>query len=201
MRDLVFINVTSSGDLYQPFEDICHYIFHLALVTFYITEGRVREMSSDIYQQLPLFQNLKPAQFQLLRPMFVPCDCYAGDILFEQGDPADFLFLVVSGEVTIRYKPEDGPPITITRVRPGGVVGWSAALGNRQYTSGAVCSGYTQMLRVRGKDLKHLCQEYPDTGILILERLAWVIAERLRHTHDQVVELLKQGIGSGMPGI
>ncbi|MGW8249787.1 MAG: Crp/Fnr family transcriptional regulator, partial [Anaerolineales bacterium] len=123
------------------------------------------------------------------------------DVLFEQGDFAEYLYLVVNGEVTIRYKPEDGAPITITRVRAGGVVGWSAALGNRQYTSGAVCSDYTQMLRVRGRDLKHLCEEHPETGILILERLAWVIAERLRHTHEQVVELLKQGIGSGIPGV
>jgi CRP-like cAMP-binding protein len=158
-------------------------------------------MSSDIYQQLPLFQDLKPAQLQLLKPIFLPCDCYTGDALFEQGDFAEYLYLVVSGEVTIRYKPEDGTPITITRVRSGGVVGWSAALGNRQYTSGAICTDYTQMLRVRGRDLKHLCEEYPDTGILILERLAWVIAERLRHTHEQVVELLKQGIGSGMPSV
>ena len=158
-------------------------------------------MSSDIYQQLPLFRDLKPAQLQLLMPMFVPIDRYADAVLFEQGDPADFLYLIASGEVTIRYKPEDGSAITVSRVRAGGVVGWSAALGNRQYTSGAICSGYTQMLRVRGRDLRHLCEEYPETGILILERLAWVIADRLRNTHDQVVELLKQGVGSGMPSV
>ena len=57
------------------------------------------------------------------------------------------------------------------------------------------------MLRVRGKDLKYLCEEHPDTGILILERLAWVIAERLRHTHEQVIDLLKQGILNGTPGV
>jgi CRP-like cAMP-binding protein len=158
-------------------------------------------MPGDIYQQLPIFQDLSPAQLQLLQPIFVPCDCYTGSMLFEQGDSAEFLYLVVSGEVTIRYKPEDGPPITITRVRPGGIVGWSAALGNRQYTSAAICTAYSQMLRVRGRDLKRLCEDYPDTGILILERLAWVIADRLRHTHEQVVELLKQGIGSGIPSI
>ncbi len=158
-------------------------------------------MPGDIYQQLPLFQDLSPAQLQILRPIFVPCDCYTGNVLFEQGDPAEFLYLVVSGEVTIRYKPEDGPPITITRVRPGGIVGWSAALGNRLYTSAAICTAYSQMLRVRGRDLKRLCEDYPDTGILILERLAWVIADRLRHTHEQVVELLIQGIGSGLPSI
>jgi hypothetical protein len=50
------------------------------------------------------------------------------------------------------------------------------------------------MLRVRGEDLRNLCNENPDTGILILERLATVIAERLRNTHDHVMALLLQGL-------
>lgn len=154
-------------------------------------------MPGDIFNQLPFFDGLTPDQLELLRPLFVPCDCYSGTVLFEQGDSAENLFIVVVGEVTIQHKPHDAPPITLTRVHPGGVVGWSAALGNREYTSGAICSRYSQMLRVRGEDLRNLCEQYPDTGILILERLATVIAERLRNTHDHVMTLLKQGLGNG----
>lgn len=153
-------------------------------------------MSGDIFDKLALFKNLDVEQRRLLRPLFLPCDCYTDTVLFEQGDRADYLYLVVSGEVTIRYKPEDGPPITVTRVRPGGIVGWSAALGSRFYTSAAECSSYTQMLQVRGSDLRELCEQHPETGILILERLAEVIAQRLRNTHEQVMALLKQGLGT-----
>jgi CRP/FNR family cyclic AMP-dependent transcriptional regulator len=158
-------------------------------------------MLSDILDQLPLFQGFSPEQFQLIRPLFVACDCYTDTQLFEQGTPAEFLFLVVGGEVAIRYKPDDGPALTVARVRPGGVVGWSAALGSRLYTSGAVCTAYTQMLRVRGSDLRTLCEEHPDTGILILERLATVIAERLRNTHEQVMLLLKQGLRASVHNV
>jgi toluene monooxygenase system ferredoxin subunit len=156
-------------------------------------------MPGDVFDQLPLFSGLSAAQLRLLRPLFIPSEGYLGMVLFEQGDPADHLFLVVAGEVTIRYKPEDGPPIIVTRVHSGGVVGWSAALGNRVYTSGAVCSECTQMLRLRGSDLRRLCEDDPETGILVLERLAWIIAERLHNTHEQVVALLKQGLHSGIP--
>lgn len=152
-------------------------------------------MPSDRFDQLPLFEGLTPAQRELLRPLFIPCDCYSDAVLFNQGDLAEYLYIVVVGEITINHKPDDGPPINITRVRPGGVVGWSAVLGNREYTSGAICSGYSQMLRVRGEDLRILCEQHPDTGILILERLATVIAVRLSNTHDQVMALLVEGMG------
>jgi CRP-like cAMP-binding protein len=151
-------------------------------------------MPDDMFDQLPLFKDLSCEQQALLRPLFLPVDCYSGTRLFEQGDPAEYLYLVVVGEVVISYKPDDGPAILVARVRPGGIVGWSAALGSRSYTSGATCEGYTQMLRLRGGDLRDLCNEYPETGILVLERLATVIAERLRNTHEHVMALLLQGL-------
>lgn len=156
-------------------------------------------MIGDCFERMPIFNDLSPDQLQALRPLFIPYDGAPGTILFEQGDPAVFLYLVVEGEVTIRYKPEDGPAITVARIHPGGVVGWSAALGNRAYTSAAVCTDLTYLLRIRGKDLRYLCEVSPDTGILILERLASVIAERLSNTHEQVMALLKQGMRNGIP--
>jgi CRP/FNR family transcriptional regulator, cyclic AMP receptor protein len=163
-----------------------------------MTEISDATMPKDIFDRLPFFQDLSPAQREALRPLLIACDCYGDTVLFQQGEAAEYLYLVVGGEVLISYKPEDGPPITVTRVGPGGVVGWSAALGNRLYTSSAACTVYTQMLRVRGEDLRSLCREDPDTGVIVLDHLASIIAERLRHTHDQVISLLKQGLISNV---
>lgn len=154
-------------------------------------------MPSNVFEQIPLFQGLSPAQLDLLRPLFVPNDCYPGTVLFDQGEAAIFFYLVLSGEVAIRFKPEDGKDIIIARVREGGMVGWSAVIGRQYYTSAAVCTQYTQMLRVRGSDLQTLCEECPETGLLIVDRLANVVAQRLQGSHPQVVALLEIGLRNG----
>jgi len=154
-------------------------------------------MPGDYYEQLPFFADFTPEQMALIQQIFIPCDCYADTVLFDQGDPAEHLFLVIVGEVAVRYRPDDGAEIPVARITAGGIVGWSAALGNPRYTSAAVCTGYTQMLRVSGRDLRSLYNDNVDTGILILERLAEVIADRLDETHDHVVDLLKQGFLNG----
>ena len=154
-------------------------------------------MQGDVFDRIPLFKGLSAAQRSLLRPLFISYDAYGGTVLFEQGEPADSLYLIVSGEVIIRYKPEDGPVICLARVRPGGVVGWSAALGRQVYTSGAECTVYSEILRIRSEDLRNLCEQYPEVGELLLERLAHVIAERLQDTNGQVLDLLKQGLAYG----
>jgi CRP-like cAMP-binding protein len=151
-------------------------------------------MDADSFPNLFLFRDLSPEQLKLLQPLFIPCEFAADTVLFEQGDPAENLFAVVSGEVVVNFKPDDGPTIVVACVQPGSIVGWSAALGSRRYTSSAVCTTYTQLLRVRGDNLRRLCLQHPDTGMIFLDRLATVIAERLHSTHDLVLSLLQLGL-------
>jgi len=153
-------------------------------------------MAENSFPDLFLFRDLTPAQLKQLQPLFIPCEFTANTILFEQGDLAENLFTIVSGEVVVNFKPDDGPTIVVACVQPGSIVGWSAALGSRRYTSSAVCTTYTQLLRVRGDDLRRLCLQHPDTGMIILDRLATVIAERLHSTHDLVLSLLQLGLTS-----
>jgi CRP-like cAMP-binding protein len=153
---------------------------------------------TDFFDHLPLFDGLSQEQCVLLQEIFAPCSYEADRMLFEQGDPAEHLYIVTQGEIIVNFKPEDGPALTVARVLRNGVVGWSAALGSRTYTSGAQCTEEARLLRVRGADLRRLCEQHPETGVLILDRLATVIAQRLRNTHDQVVALLELGLRNGV---
>jgi CRP-like cAMP-binding protein len=155
-------------------------------------------MPVDIFDRLSLFQDFTPGQRALLRPLFVTCNEQAGTVIFEQGDPAKHLYIVVEGQVDIIFKPDDGAEINVARIRSGGVVGWSAALGSPAYTSSAVCSTECMMLRLRGEDLRDLYERDPETGTMLLERLAAVIAKRLRNTHQHVISMLEQGLRLGV---
>jgi CRP/FNR family transcriptional regulator, cyclic AMP receptor protein len=151
-------------------------------------------MNLEKYSQLSFFTGLNPDDIQLLGPFFAPQTWVAGTAIFEQGDYAEYLYLVISGEVTIRFKPPDGPLMTVTRVQPGGIFGWSAAMNNPSYTSGAVCALDSEVLRIRGTDLRTLCEKHPELGKVILDRLAGVIAERKRSQQVQVSSILANGM-------
>lgn len=156
-------------------------------------------MSAQASAPLEIFNNLDLRQMALIKPLFVPLEYQEGETIFMQGEGAEYLYLVVEGEVSIQYKPEDGPALVVARIHQDGVVGWSAALGSPVYTSSAVCSAPTRLLRVRGDDLRTLCENHPDTGALLLERLAAMIAVRLRNTHEHVIALLQVGLKISQP--
>jgi CRP/FNR family cyclic AMP-dependent transcriptional regulator len=154
-------------------------------------------MSEDSIDNLPLVQGLSQAQLELLRPLFVPCEFHEGTVIFEQGDAANFIYLVLSGEAVIRYRPEDGAEIIVARVRPGGVIGWSAVIGRQHYTSAVICSSHMKTLRLRSADLQALCEQHPETGRLILSRLTDILAERFRNIRPEVLALLENNMREG----
>ncbi len=156
-------------------------------------------MAGEIFKKLTFFQGLKDDQLSQLEPFFELCDCPPGMAVFAQGAPANYLYIVVAGEVLVEYKPYDSPSMVIARVKPGGVFGWSAALGNQAYTSGAMSTTFTQVLRVHGEDLRSLCEKQPDIADIILRRLADVIAER-RNVHPHIMAILETGLRNGKSG-
>jgi CRP/FNR family cyclic AMP-dependent transcriptional regulator len=151
-------------------------------------------MKLEKYTHLAFFYGLSATEIQLLAPFFVPQAWVAGTVIFEQGDRAVYFYLMVSGELTIRYKPDDGPMMTVTRIQPGGIFGWSAAIGNPIYTSGAVCTLDSEVLCIRGSDLRMLCDKHPDLGKVILDRLSAIIAERQRSQQSRVNSMLTNGM-------
>ena len=147
-----------------------------------------------LLEALPLFQGLSAHDVQLLAERFTCVKYDEGDAIFAQGDPADHIYIVLAGNVAIRFKPEDDEMLTVTEVGKDGVFGWSSVLGRNKYTSCAICLDNVEALRIQGNVLRKLCKTHPETGVIILERLAEVIAERLRNTHEYVIEMLQHGM-------
>jgi len=146
-------------------------------------------------ENIPFFDDLNQETLEILAPLFEPCTCHEGTV-FEQGDPAIYLYLVKEGTVDITYKPYDAPPIAITTIKSGGIFGWSAIGGNTVYTSSAVCHEECSAMRIRGSELRELCTQDPKTGELLLDRLAESVSNRWKNAHRQVRDILSQGISN-----
>jgi CRP-like cAMP-binding protein len=144
--------------------------------------------------QLSIFQGLSADQLDLLEPLLELYAFPKDQVIFDQGQPADYLYILLTGEVVVRYKPYDGPALTVARIQPGGVFGWSAAMMREIYTSMAVAVLPGEAYRISGQQLRSVCECRPDAGSILLDRLASVITERLANTHTQILTILSHGM-------
>ncbi len=144
----------------------------------------------DSLPYIPLFQGFDSFQISILKNLFEDFFCPAKTVIFEQGDPAKYLYLLISGEIAIRYKPYDGPPLTLTRLHDGEVFGWSAVIGTPKYTSSIVSETDVAAIRVEGAHLWTLVREHPEIGTTIIDRLARIVSPRWENAHAQIQSLL-----------
>jgi CRP-like cAMP-binding protein len=141
-----------------------------------------------------IFEELDKDTIDMLSPLFETFSCQPGTVIFQQGDQAEFLYLVVDGKVDMSFKPYDGIPITVSHVGNGGLFGWSAVVGSDTYTSSAIAIENVEAVRVHGRELRKFCVEHPKEGRDILERLADGVSLRWKDAHKQVQSILLQGV-------
>jgi|GEM_PF-79760 len=156
--------------------------------------GYHSDMTSTSLESFAFFKGLSTEELQHLSPFFMQESYKAGQVIFKQDAKAEFLYLLCEGNVVISYKPEDGPVMKVAQIQSGGVFGWSAAMGNVSYTSGAKCIQDSKTLRMRGSDLQVLGSKYPELGKIISDRLAAVISERWQNRQSQVISLISHCI-------
>ena len=144
--------------------------------------------------EMPFLKELTKEEYNLLFPLFESITAPNGTLIFNQGDEATHLYIILQGRVAIIYKPYDGPKITLTHLRAGNIFGWSSVVGSRTYTSDAVCTSLVEMIRIRGADMKQLFRDHPAECRSILDKLAEEVSPRWINAKHQIQGMLQDNL-------
>lgn len=128
----------------------------------------------------------------MLMSAFETFKCSPGTVIFEQGDPSFHLYLILKGRAIISYKPYDGPRIILTRIKEGDVFGWSAVVGGNKYSSSVVSETELESIRIERQNLRNLIEKYPETGKVLIDRLALNVSPRWQNAHQQIQPFITQ---------
>lgn len=145
---------------------------------------------AEILRTNPWFQALKPSHFQKMVDLASIKQWGEGDMIFREGDPGKFLFLILEGHVALEiYVPGQGRK-TILTLGPDDVFGWSAVLpvvGTRTASARAVTP--TRAVAFASHALREACELDHDLGFHVFRRLTNVIAGRLSATRLQLLDM------------
>jgi len=148
-------------------------------------------MKSQELGLLPIFAGAGPRQLERLAKLFTAVTFAPGCAIFTAGDRATRLYVVRSGEVVIRFLPNDGGSLDLTTVRAGEAIGWSAALRRSYYTSSAICLTDVVALSIQAHDLHAIMAGDPQLARALLERAAPPARSQMDSLGQQVIRLLK----------
>ena len=110
----------------------------------------------------------------------------AGTHLFGEGDPADLMSIVASGEVNIQYFLGSGERRTVDTLVAGDILGWSALVEPYKYTAIGTASKDTQLVVIQAQRLRDLCTKDPALGYRLMTEVAKLLAHRLEGARVQL---------------
>jgi CRP-like cAMP-binding protein len=94
---------------------------------------------------IPLFQALKPAERESLRPLVRIKAYEEGTAIFHEGDPATTFHFVLGGRVKVQKAAADGRDVILEIMGPGDPVGAIAAYEERPFPATAITLEATSM--------------------------------------------------------
>lgn len=143
-------------------------------------------------QNIPWFSELTPLQVERLALISSIRELQSGEELFREGDRADYLYIILSGELILEnFIPSVGKH-EMTRAEPLDVVGWSSLTPViRQRASTIRAAETTTLLAIEGDRLAKLCEEDHDLGYFIMRRVANIVASQFLSTQLRLYDMIR----------
>jgi CRP-like cAMP-binding protein len=128
-------------------------------------------------QRSPLFRGLPPAALERITGLAARRALQDGEILFNQGDPGDALYAVVSGRIRISTGTADGRQVFLNIMEPGDTFGEIALLDGGARTAAATAIAPTELVSIRRDHFRGLLEREPPVALELLrlcgQRLRW----------------------------
>ena len=154
-------------------------------------------MALDVLRATPIFAEVPPELLERLAAQAEPMSLPPGAFLIVEGDRADDLFVVVSGELEVT-KRSGTSEIPLARVGPGAIQGELAALERGSRMASVRAISQAEVLRIPYSAMRDLLSAGPDAALAIIR----TVIGRLREMEATVRQREKlAGLGTLAAGL
>jgi CRP-like cAMP-binding protein len=106
----------------------------------------------------------------------------AGEILFHEGDPAAWLFILLKGSIKLRLG-QTGRAVYVVS-HAGEVFGWSSLVGRSSYSASAECMNPTKLLRFDRNRLQAVIEKDAAGSATLFRNLSAILGGRLLRSYE-----------------
>jgi len=129
-----------------------------------------------LLRRAPLLADLSPADLKRVAAIATEHHFLDGEIIFEQDEPGDEMYIVVSGDVRVLIKNEEHGNKEVARRKVGETVGEMSVISGNLRSASLVAAGDVHLLCLDQKSFEGLLRERPEVSLAVMRMLC----ERLR---------------------
>lgn len=148
--------------------------------------------ASEYLKKYQIFSVLNPDQLKQLAELAEEVTYDKGDIIFQEGEKADALYLLVEGRielyytVEVEYHPELRKELLFREIHPGELFSISALIEPYMLTATARAAKPSRMIKIQATPLLSWCEQDLDLANALMRQVARAAIERLNATREQL---------------
>lgn len=140
-------------------------------------------------QAIGFLRGIDLTYLELIAGISEVCEYDTHEILFHEGEEAEYVYFVVAGKIALELCPSTIFQKNLLSVGPGEMLGWSSFVEQRNYASTGVVVVPTQLIRIEGRRLREICDKDLEFGYDFMHRIMQGLARRLTTTWSQLAHI------------
>ncbi|HEX8962274.1 MAG TPA: cyclic nucleotide-binding domain-containing protein [Rhodocyclaceae bacterium] len=150
--------------------------------------GRIMEIMDYIH----VFEGFDPAEIEELA-RYLRCYRIPGGIeIIVEGEPGDFMLLLIDGTMEIAKKDRSGLPVRIGDANPGKTLGEMSVIDGEPRFASCITLSDAVVAVLHREELMRLVADRPPLGLKLLMRIAVLLNQRLRQISVDYMRCLEQ---------
>jgi CRP-like cAMP-binding protein len=137
----------------------------------------------------PFFKDMEERHLRSLVESAAVVRFEPGDVVFREGEPARFFYLIRTGKVALQLVSFRIEPFTVLSLGQGEIVGWSWLFPPYRWKLTARTLEVTRAISLDGLRLRARCNEDHDLGYELMKRFAEIIGARFDALAEHLVEV------------
>lgn len=145
-------------------------------------------------KKCPFFKDIEPSELKQIVNLCHTEDFEAGATIFEQGDLGECLYIIIEGLVELERSvtlTQKKGRVAIDRLGRNRLLGcWSTLLSRPHILmASATCQKPTKVIVLNGNDLRRLMEKETNLGFHMLERLCFLLRDRIEHAYGALEKI------------
>jgi len=141
---------------------------------------------TDLLRKIPMFAKMETSKLKLLAFASEMVSFQNGDIVFNNGDNADYAYVIMEGAVDVITETDKGPVVTVT-LSQNQLIGELGLLNNTPRIATLIANGNLLAMKITAEMFFRILRENSEVALDVIRMLS----DKLTHSHEQV-EILQR---------
>ncbi len=138
------------------------------------------------------FANLDERQLAMVETCCEIIQYPAGAIIYQQNSPAQKMFIILSGMVSLDDVVDNFTFISYERRGHKSIIGTASLIGQKLYSLTATCLEPTEVIAIDVPRLEAICEQDSEVGFKVMTEVAFIFFQRYERAKTRLYNVFKE---------